>query len=118
MVASFIASSISYDIFSNNISNKEFNLKIAEDANKSSMSISGFLYDSGCKGYGAYQNDRYDYEEHQRNYEKRRADIESLKNKRNIISFLIVVAGIAISALIYKKANRAIPQDYAEQKVI
>jgi hypothetical protein len=71
------------------------------------MSINSFFYDSGRKGYGEYQNDRYDYEENQRKYEKRRADIDSLKNTRNIVSVLIVVTGIVTSVLIYKKRKSA-----------
>ena len=104
LLVALFASSIVYDIFTHDIENKELNLSIAEDANRSSMSISGFQYDSWQKGYGAYQNDRYNYEEHQRKYERRRADIESLKTKRNLISVFIGILGISIAFLIYKRS--------------
>ena len=91
------------DLIGNDIKNKEFNLSISEKANKDKMSIDGFLYDMGKKGYGSYQSDRYDYEEHQRKYEKRRDEINNLKTVRAISSIVIMIIGIYSAFIIYKK---------------
>ena len=54
---SAVISGVCYDLIGNDIKNKEFNLSISEKANKDKMSIDGFLYDMGKKGYGLYQSD-------------------------------------------------------------
>ncbi|QYR11057.1 hypothetical protein [Prevotella sp. Rep29] len=103
LILSAFFSGMCYDLIGNDIKNKEFNLSISEKANKDKMSIDGFLYDMGKKGYGSYQSDRYDYEEHQRKYEKRRDEINNLKTVRAISSIVIMIIGIYSAFIIYKK---------------
>ena len=103
LILSAFFSGMCYDLIGNDIKNKEFNLSISEKANKDKMSIDGFLYDMGKKGYGSYQSDHYDYEEHQRKYEKRRDEINNLKTVRAISSIVIMIIGIYSAFIIYKK---------------
>ena len=101
-----LASKAVYDIIDHKIFIKELNLHLAEDANRTKMSLSGYLYDCGRKGYGAYQDDRYDYEEHLRIYEKRKEEIDSLKTIRNLSSVSICILGLGISFILYKRNVR------------
>lgn len=103
LILSAFFSGMCYDLIGNDIKNKEFNLSISEKANKDKMSIDGFLYDMGNKGYGSYQSDRYDYEEHQRKYERRRSEIENLKTIRTISSLLIVIVGFYGVFVVFRK---------------
>lgn len=101
-----LASKAVYDIIDHEIFIRELNLHLAEDANRTKLSLSSYLYDCGRKGYGAYQDDRYDYEEHLHIYEKRKEKIESLKTIRNLSSASICIIGIGISFIIYKRNAR------------
>lgn len=103
LILSAVLSGMCYDLIGNDIKIKDLNLSISEKANKDKMSIDGFLYDMEKKGYGSYQSDRYDYEEHQRKHERRRSEIENLKAIRTILSFLIIVVGFTGAFVVYRK---------------
>lgn len=107
LVLSVFGSGICYDIIGNEIKSKELNLSISEQANRDKISVDGFLYDMGKKGYGSYQSNRYDYEEHQRIYEKRRDEISNLKTIRIISSIFIMIMGICSALIIYKKKSHS-----------
>ena len=109
VIVLFISALVSkavYDIIDHKIFIKELNLHLAEDANRTKMSINSFLYDSGRKGDGAYQDARYDYEEHLRIYEKRKEKIDSLKTIRNLSAVSICFLGLGISFILYKRNVR------------
>ena len=107
---SAIFAGICHDLIDADIQNKELNLGVAERANESSMSISGFQYDYGQKGYGSYQSDRLNYEKNQRSYEKRHDKIERQETMRDVLPIIIIVIGIAISYYFYKRYSKIEPK--------
>ena len=108
LLLSIFCSKLCYDLIDNEIKCKEFNLSLAEDANRDKLAIEGFLYDVGRKGYGSYQSDRYDYEEHQRKFEKRREKIDTLKTIRTISSIVIMIIGLCSAFIVYKKREHSV----------
>ena len=110
LAVSAIFAGICHDLIDADIQNKEINLGVAERANESSMSISGFQYDYGQKGYGSYQSDRLNYEKNQRSYEKRHDKIERQETMRDVLPIIIIVIGIAISYYFYKRYSKTEPK--------
>lgn len=110
LAVSAIFAGICHDLIDADIQNKELNLGIAERANESSMSISGFQYDYGQKGYGSYQSDRLNYETNQRSYEKRHDKIERQETIRDVLPIIIIVIGIAVSYYFYKRYSKIEPK--------
>lgn len=111
IAVSAIAAGICHDVIDADIQSKEFNLGLAESANEKSMSISDFQYDYGQKGYGSYQSDRLNYEQNQRSYENRHDKIERQETIRDVLPIIIIIIGIAISYLVYKRYSKIEPKD-------
>lgn len=103
LAVSAIIAGICHDIIDADIQSKKFNLGLAERANESSMSISGFQYDYGQKGYGSFQNDQNNYEKNLHSYEKRHNKIDTQETMRDVLPIIIILIGCGISYYVYKK---------------
>ena len=103
LALSAIAAGICHDMIDADIQSKEFNLGLAESANESSMSISGFQYDYGQKGYGSFQTDQNNYEKKLHSYERRHDRLDTQKTMRDVFPIIIILIGCGISYYVYKK---------------